>query len=52
MTDGENESGGGKYGFFVHPGETVTLPFKYQSFSNLNNLDKKGNKFTKVCTFQ
>ena len=24
---------GGQYGFFIHPGETVQLPFKYQSFS-------------------
>lgn len=24
---------GGQYGFFVHPGESVTLPFKYQCFS-------------------
>ena len=24
---------GGHYGFFVHPGEAVSLPFKYQCFS-------------------
>ena len=24
---------GGQYGFFVHPGESVTLPFKYQCFN-------------------
>ena len=30
MTEGKN---GGQYGFFVHPGESVTLPFKYQCFS-------------------
>ena len=23
----------GQYGFFVHPNETVRLPFKYQTFS-------------------
>ena len=25
---------GGQYGFFVHPGETVTLPLKYQCFQS------------------
>ena len=25
----------GQYGFFVHPGETVHVPFKYQTFQPL-----------------
>ena len=36
-----NEEGnGGQYGFFVHPGESVTLPFKYQEFSSACNYAK------------
>ena len=31
VTEGRD---GGQYGFFVHPGEVVTLPFKYQCFSH------------------
>lgn len=28
----ESPTSGGQFGFFVHPGETVRIPFKYQSF--------------------
>lgn len=31
----ESPEGGGDYAFFVHPSETVRLPFKYQSFREL-----------------
>ncbi len=53
---------GGQYGFFVHPGESVTLPFKYQCFNHPPNSNYEdmavedrdvkadsGNKFIKVC---
>ena len=28
----ESPASGGQFGFFVHPGETISIPFKYQSF--------------------
>ena len=28
----ESPDGGGQFGFLVHPGETVSIPFKYQTF--------------------
>ena len=31
ITEGRD---GGQYGFFIHPGESVALPFKYQSFGS------------------
>ena len=45
---------GGQYGFFIHPGETVRLPFKYQSFSVAHSVDsaqsEDGNeKSSQVC---
>ena len=33
------DSNGGQYGFFIHPGETVHLPFKFQSFSAATQLE-------------
>lgn len=51
-------SEGGQYGFFIHPGETVHLPFKYQSFSvphsadsaHLESCNKKIFKVCSLCT--
>ena len=34
---------GGQYGFFVHPGESVTLPFKYQCFQAHPTRTDQGN---------
>jgi len=54
----ESPTSGGQFGFFVHPGETVRIPFKYQSFQQpsppgVENSDgyaeeEEGSKTVKV----
>lgn len=36
ITEGHD---GGQYGFFIHPGEAVSLPFKFQSFRSFVSSD-------------
>ena len=40
---------GGQYGFFIHPGETVQLPFKYQSFGASEIGDAVNKKGPQSC---